>query len=95
MRQCIKNLLRYVVKTLAENIFPWHDAPMKTKSEAVALFGSPAKLAEALGLTTPQAIYAWPEQLKQYHIDRVVGAAIRTGRLPKRGKRAPSQEAAA
>lgn len=71
-----------------------HDVPMKTRTEAIQLFGTVAEMARALDVTH-QAIYAWPEQLKQYHIDRVVGAAIRTGRLPKRGKRAPSQEVAA
>lgn len=67
---------------------------MQTRHDAIKLFGSVRELARALDMTT-QAIYMWPEKLPQYQIDRVVGAAIRTGRLPKRGKRAPSQEAAA
>lgn len=50
------------------------------KQDAVKLFGSVKIMAEVLDLT-PNAIYMWPDQLQQCHIDRVVGAAIRTGRL--------------
>jgi transposase-like protein len=60
---------------------------MKTRTEAIQLFGTVAEMARALDVTH-QAIYAWPEQLKQYHIDRVIGAAIRTGKLPKRTRTA-------
>lgn len=34
---------------------------MMTKSEAIALFGSPNALRLALGLKTRQAIYMWPD----------------------------------
>lgn len=51
-----------------------------TKKEAAAIFGgTQVQLAEALGLTK-QAINAWPAQLRQAHIDRVVGAAVLQGK---------------
>ena len=49
-----------------------------TKQEAVTHFGSVAKLAEALGITT-QAIYDWPEtvpQLRQFQLERITGGQL-------------------
>lgn len=51
-----------------------------TKSEAIMLFSSVATLADALSISK-QAVYKWPDELPQEQVDRVVGAAIRTGRL--------------
>lgn len=53
-----------------------------TKSEAIQLFTSVPALAHALGISR-QAIYKWPDPLPQEQADRVIGAAIRTGRLRK------------
>ncbi len=52
-----------------------------TLEDAVRLFGSVRQMAVALNLST-QAIYQWPDVLEQAHKDRVVGAAIRVGRIP-------------
>ena len=49
-----------------------------TKQEAVTHFGSVARLAEALGITT-QAIYDWPEivpQLRQFQLERITGGEL-------------------
>ena len=49
------------------------------KNEAIQLLGgTPAKAAEALGYSSVQAIYMWPEELPIATSDRVMGAAIRT-----------------
>lgn len=54
-----------------------------TKQRAIAIFGSGAKLAAALGLTRGR-ISQWPEQLDQRQTDLVVGAALRLGKpLPE------------
>lgn len=50
-----------------------------TKQRAIAMFGSGAKLAAALGLTRGR-ISQWPEELDQRQTDLVVGAAIRLGK---------------
>ncbi len=50
-----------------------------TKNDAISMFESPRKLAEALGIT-PQAVYQWPDDLSQDQADRILGAAIRLGR---------------
>ena len=47
-----------------------------TKQEAIRLFGSQTKLANALGVTT-QAISQWPAVLTVAQEDRVTGAAVR------------------
>ena len=49
-----------------------------TRKEAIELFGSVRKLAEALGVSV-QAIYAWPEELDQKRADWTIGAAVRLG----------------
>lgn len=55
---------------------------LMTKTEAIALFGSRQQdLADAIGLSRT-AITQWPERLRQDQIDRVIGAAMRLGRLP-------------
>ena len=52
-----------------------------TLEDAVRLFGSVRAMAAAMDLST-QAIYQWPDVLEQVHRDRVLGAAIRTGKIP-------------
>lgn len=49
-----------------------------TKQEAIAMFGSGASLARALGLTRG-AISLWPDDLDQRRADMVAGAAMRLG----------------
>lgn len=51
-----------------------------TKLQAIQLFSSVRELACVLGVTR-QAIYKWPDELSQEQVDRVIGAAHRTGRL--------------
>lgn len=51
-----------------------------TKTYAIALFGTQAELARALGIS-PQAVDQWPDDLKQGQIDRVIGASVRLGRI--------------
>lgn len=60
--------------------------PIKTKSEAKAIFGSNNAMAEALGVT-PGALSQWSEILNTSQIDRVAGALLRTGLLPPDKKR--------
>ena len=48
------------------------------KKQAIEIFGSVRKLADALGVGV-HAIYMWPDVLNQKTIDQVVGAAIRLG----------------
>lgn len=50
------------------------------KAEAAELFGNQTRLGEALGLSRA-AISAWPDELDLARADRVVGAAIRLGRI--------------
>lgn len=52
------------------------------KKTAVSIFGTQAAMARALGIT-PQAVHQWPDPLPQSYVDRVVGAAIRMGKLPQ------------
>lgn len=52
------------------------------KQHAIALFGGQSKLAEALGITS-QAISQWREELSTAQADRVTGAAVRLGILPR------------
>lgn len=52
------------------------------KLEAAKLFGgTQSALARALNLTRSR-ISQWPDDLDQAKIDRVIGAAIRLGKLP-------------
>lgn len=51
-----------------------------TKRDAIALFGSAANLARALGVSR-SAVSQWPAQLDQRTSDRVFGAALRLGKL--------------
>ena len=48
------------------------------KQTAIDLFGSPKKMAEALGVTV-NAVYMMPPKLNQRASDQVNGAAIRLG----------------
>jgi len=51
-----------------------------TKSEAAAILanGKHSKAAEILGITKG-AFSMWPNELQQSQVDRVIGAAVRTG----------------
>jgi UTP--glucose-1-phosphate uridylyltransferase len=52
-----------------------------TKSDAVALFGgTQSAVAEALGVTRSY-VSQWPEELDQRIADRVLGAAVRLGKI--------------
>jgi DNA-binding transcriptional regulator Cro len=53
---------------------------IETKTQAIEVFGGVPNLAAALDVSR-QAIYQWPETLDQKTVDRVVGAAVRLGRL--------------
>lgn len=52
------------------------------KSQAIALFGGAPQLAEALGVTR-QRVYQMPKRLRPFEVDRVVGAALRLGKIEK------------
>ena len=80
---------------------------IRTKQEAIQIFGGTMRaVGDALGITR-QAVYQWPEVLPQDTSDRLVGAAIRlnllspnqdqrTGeRRQKHTPRKPSMEAGA
>lgn len=54
-------------------------APMR-KSQAILLFGSQSRLADAVGLGR-SAVSQWPEILLQRQADQVLGAAMRLGLL--------------
>ena len=62
-----------------------------TKQEAIALFRSRRKLAEALGITT-QAVGQWPDRLTQRIADRVMGAKQRTKKAKANGTTAVPKE---
>ncbi len=51
-----------------------------SKQQAIEAFGSGAKLGRALGLGR-SAISQWPKELSQEQADRVMGAALRLGKL--------------
>ncbi len=51
-----------------------------SKQQAIELFGSSTKLGRALKLSR-SAISQWPEELDQWRIDVVIGAALRLGKL--------------
>ena len=49
------------------------------KSEAIRFFGSAQKVADAVGLKSRQAIYAWPEEvpdLYQYKLHHLSGGEL-------------------
>ena len=62
-----------------------------TKEEAIALFRSRRKLAEALGITT-QAVGQWPDRLTQRIADRVMGAKQRTKKAKANGVKEVRQD---
>lgn len=65
------------------------------KSTAIQIFGSASELARALGITR-QAVYQWREHLSQEQVDRVIGAAIRTGHpIPDAAKKGSASRTAA
>ena len=50
---------------------------IRTKQDAIRIFGGTMKaVGDALGISR-QAVYQWPEELPQDTSDRLVGAAIR------------------
>ena len=56
------------------------------KAEAISLIGkTQADLARALDVTR-QCIHKWPDPLDTPQVDRIVGAAIRLGKLKLRTK---------
>lgn len=59
------------------------------KSEALQLFGTQTRLAEALGLGR-SAISQWPDLLPQRQADQVLGAALRLGLLKHHPRLIPS-----
>jgi len=50
------------------------------KSDAIRLFGGAQQVANALGLNRSR-ISQWPEKLPTRDADRVLGAALRLGRI--------------
>jgi plasmid maintenance system antidote protein VapI len=53
-----------------------------TKNEAIRLFGTTSTdLARAMGLSRSR-ISQWDDTLTQEQTDRVIGAAVRLGKLP-------------
>lgn len=65
-----------------------------TKTEATELFGgTQVSLAQALGLKRA-AISRWPDVLEQDQEDRVIGAAVRLGKLPATAAKATQRAAA-
>jgi len=51
-----------------------------TKQQAIGIWGNGQRTAIALGITR-QSVSAWPHELPAWQVDRVVGAALRTGRI--------------
>ena len=51
-----------------------------TKTEAIYLFETRVALAEAIGISA-QAVSDWPEELPPRIEDRVIAAAVRTGKV--------------
>lgn len=50
------------------------------KRHVFQTFGGAAALARLLGIRR-QAVYAWPDELPQAQVDRLIGLAFRTGKL--------------
>ena len=50
------------------------------KRHAFHIFGGPAELARLLGLRR-QAVYAWPDELPQKTVDRLIGLAWRLDKI--------------
>lgn len=52
-----------------------------TKDNAIRFFGTTVtELAAAVGVTR-SAVSQWPEELRPWQVDRVLGAAVRLGKL--------------
>jgi len=49
-----------------------------TKQQAIDIFDGVPALASALGIHR-QAVYQWPDELKQRLSDEIIGAAVRLG----------------
>jgi len=50
------------------------------KQHAFDVFGGPVELARIMGLRR-QSVYAWPDELPQRTIDRLIGIAFRRGQI--------------
>lgn len=61
-------------------VFNWLNMAFMHKMNAIQLFGSQARLADALGLGR-SAVSQWPDVLSQRQADQVLGAALRLGLL--------------
>jgi len=69
-----------------------YNAPM-TKTEAITLLGgTPVSAAKALGYSSVQAVYMWPDPLPLSTADRVRGAAQRLSTNKVRKVRAATPE---
>ena len=56
------------------------------KKVAISIFGTSAALGRAIGISRA-GVCNWSDELAQWQIDRVIGAAIRTGKLtPEQAK---------
>lgn len=64
-----------------------------TKHQALAIFGSGAALARALGITRG-AVSQWPDDLDQQRTAMVIGAAVQSGRAVPEGFIAAAEPAA-
>ena len=53
---------------------------IKTKTQAIKLFGSIERLAIGLDITR-QTLWLWPEKLKNQQKNQILGAAINEGYL--------------
>jgi len=60
----------------------YHRRMRLTKAQAISIWGNQRRTALALGIAR-QSIYSWPDLLPQWQTDRVIGAALRTGRVDK------------
>jgi hypothetical protein len=88
LRKILKTF--YTARRLCSNRA--YNAPM-TKTEAITLLGgTPVSAAKALGYSSVQAVYMWPDPLPLSTADRVRGAAQRLNINKVRKVRAKHQE---
>lgn len=64
---------------------------IRTKADALALFGGRQGVAQALGIR-PHAVSQWPDELRSRLIDELVGAAWRLGLMWRNGEPPPVGE---
>ena len=65
---------------------------MKKQTAINLLGGTPAKAAQAMGYSSVQAIYMWPDDLPQSTEDKVNGALVRIRSAKKKLRAAKSSE---